>query len=280
MKRNLLLTCLSIFCFSAAFSQITHKDYGEGLVIDVNANYAMDIDDDGIDDFYFNKYQDELGLSPIFFIGCFPSPQASPFTSFGSRNLQIFAEGEVIKIDDFNMFDYIDDDDERGSIVSSTGEFAEGWANLEDQYIGFAVFSPNAANEVYNGWIRMAADVENNALIVYEYAFENSTLALGDAYIEAGDIGSVAVQNLDEVLNQVVISPNPVRDIMKLNFDYQGDDQLQISILDNTGRLITSQTANGSSSYSFDTSNWAAGLYSVNFSTKDGVRSEKIFVSK
>lgn len=277
MKRNLLLTCLSIFCFSAAFSQIIYKDYGNGLVIGMNENYSMDIDDDGVEDFYINQWSNELGFVPIFGKGCFSSPTETSYTNFGSRELQLHEEGEIIQITGINMYDYIDDD--RGSAYSETGGLAENWVNNEDRYIGFAVFRSSGDFGVANGWMRVSIDTEAKTLTLKEMAYQDYT-PLDEGFIETGNRGTVAIKNLDEVLNEVVISPNPVRDIMQLDFKYTGEEKLQISILDNTGKLVTNQTANGSNNYIFDTTAWTPGLYFVNFATANGVRSEKIFVAK
>lgn len=275
MKRILLLTVLSIGCFTIAFSQITHKDFGEGLVIELNANYQMDIDEDGSTDFFINQFPNELGFTPIFAVGCFASPSESSYTPFNSRELQIFEEGEIIQMTGMNMYDYIDD--ERGSIYHNTNGFADNWEHMQEHYVGVAVF--NSQSQVLNAWMKVAVDTEANTLIIKELAYQNY-FEIGLGSIVAGDVGSVAVKNLDQVLDEVVISPNPVIDNLQLSFDYAGDEPLQISILDNTGKLITSQTANGSVNYSFNTADWTSGLYFVNFSTSTGVRSEKIFVTK
>lgn len=277
MKRILLLSCLSIFCFTIAFSQINYTDYGEGLVVAMEENYPMDIDGNGVTDFYINKHNNELGFTPVFGVGCIASPSAFAITAFGAREMQLFEEGETIELTDINMFDYIDED--RGSSYSSTGGFAENWAHMEYQYIGFVVFDLDNF-DVANGWMRIAVDIEAQTLIIKEIAYQDFQEQLTGGHIIAGDTGVSAVKNLDQVLDEVNISPNPVVDLLQLSFDYSGNEKLQISILDNTGKIVTTQSANGSANYSFNTSDWTAGLYFVNFSTTAGVRSEKIFVSK
>ena len=275
MKRNLLLTLLSTFCFTIAFSQITHKDFGEGMVVGLSENLPFDIDEDGEVDLYINQQPNELGFTPIFAKGCIASPTETSYTSFDAREIQIFEEGDVIQITSSNLYDYIDDD--RGSLFHQGQGLANGWEHLQFQYIGIAVF--NQDGDALNAWMKVAVDTEANTLIIKELAYENY-LSVDEGHIVAGDTGSVSVENLDQVLNELVISPNPVVDILQLSFDYSGEEKLQISILDNTGRLITSQTANGSVKYTFNTANWTSGLYFVNFSSNSGVQSEKIFVSK
>jgi len=50
--------------------------------------------------------------------------------------------------------------------------------------------------------------------------------------------------------------------------------------MDKSGKLITNQTANFSINQTFDTSDWAASMYLVNFATSEGVSSEKIIFTK
>ena len=275
MKRNLLLTFLPLFCFTIAFSQITHRDFDEGLVFELNANHAMDMDLDGTIDFYINQQQDELGFSPIFAKGCFSSPDEYSYTSFNARELQIFEEGELIQINGTNMYDYIDDD--RGSLYHRSQGLAENIEHLKEYYLGVAVFS--SGGQALNGWMKVAVDTEANTLIIKELAYE-AYAEVGTTSIIAGDTGSVSVQNLDEVLGKVVISPNPVVDILQLSFDYSGEEQLQISIISSTGKLLSSQKTNGFVNYTFNTADWTPGMYFVNFSTKNGVKTEKIFVTQ
>ena len=275
MKRNLLLTTLSLFSITIAFSQITHKDFGEGLVVELNENYAMDMDDDGSIDFYINQHPNELGFSPIFAKGCFASPSEYALTSFNARELQIFEEGEVIQINSYNMYDYIDDD--RGSLYHNTDGLASSLVHLEEYYVGIAVF--NFSGEATNAWMKLAVDTDANTLIIKELAYEIYD-EVGNGTIEAGNTGVVAVKNLDKVLDEVVISPNPVVDILQLSFEYSGEEQLQISILNNVGKLVTSQKENGSVNYTFNTADWTPGMYFVNFNTSTGVKTKKIFVTK
>lgn len=277
MKRNLTLFILVLFCFTSAFSQIIHTNFGSGYVIAMNQNQVIDVNGDGEADFYVNQHLDEIGFSPITGIGCFASPDVDAITNFGARQLKTFEKGEIIQINDINVYSYIDD--ERGSIANSDGDIDENWTHLEDKYIGVAVFSPSNFTLVSNGWLRVAVDLNQKKLIIKEMAFQEFR-DLDNGFIEAGDTGLSAVNNLDNVLSDVSIGPNPVRDQLDLNFDFSGKDQLQISILDQTGQLLFKQKANGSSQLRYDTSNWTPGMYFVNFNSAQGLRTEKILVTK
>jgi len=129
MKQHLLFTAFLAFIFAQGFSQaINHVDYGDdGLTIGLNESYEMDIDNDGVIDFKVNSWQDELGFTPIFAIGCFVIDDYYELTSWGSHILTTLQEGDVLSIDGINMYDYLDDD--RGSSYKSGEGPAAGWEN-------------------------------------------------------------------------------------------------------------------------------------------------------
>ena len=276
MKRNLLLVFLSIFIYTIGFSQnINHVDYGnQGLVIDMNEAYAMDIDNDGTVDFHVNSWNNELGFTPIFAIGCFASESELNSTPWGSKELQIFEEGEILKIDGNNMYDYMDDD--RGSNYKSGEGTAEGWAHAQPNYVGFAVF--NAAGDVTNGWMKIKLDLEAEQLIILEYAYHDFGI-FGETQIIVGDRGLVNIQNLDDVLTDVNVAPNPAKDIFNINYDYQGTENIQIAVFNNLGKEIIRTKGINSTSLEFDASTWSNGIYYVNFNTDRGVHTERIMVS-
>lgn len=281
MIRNLLLCTLSMLFYTIGYAQaINHIDYGEeGLVIGINENYAMDIDDDGVVDFYINAWEDELGFSPIFAIGCFASESYYEYTNWGSKVLQVFNEGDILRIDDSNMYDYLDDG--RGSAYQSAGggETAEGWVNGVANYIGFAVFTTGEFS-VTNGWMKVKMDTENEELIILEYAYHDFVPDIGEGSITVGDRGIVNVQDLDNVLSSVSVTPNPAHDLFSINYTYQGKADINISIFDNVGKEVLRTSGNGLSSLVFDSSNWTSGLYYVNFNTTNGVHTERIMINR
>ena len=279
MKRNLLSISLAILLTSIGFSQaIHHVDYGnDGLVIGINEHYAMDINNDGVIDFYINSYQDELGFTPIFAIGCFASESYTDRTDFGSSVLQIFEEGEMLRIDQGNMYDYLDDD--RGSTYQSGGGTAEGWENQKINYIGFAVFNQSDIG-VTNGWMKIKVDTEKEELIIHEYAYHDWVADIGMHSIVVGDKGFVNVQDLDNVLSDVSIAPNPAQDLFSIDYNYQGKGDINISIFDNVGKEVMRTAGNGQSKLLFNSSNWTNGVYFVNFNTPDGVHTERVLINR
>lgn len=277
MKRILLLSTLFIFIFNLANSQnIIHIDYGiQGLVIDLNEKYSMDINNDGEADFYINSWENELGFEPIYEIGCFVSEPFTEETSWGSSRLKILQEGDIIQLNYDNIGDYLDDD--RGSSYKSGEGTAEGWFDNQPTYIGFAVL--NQFLDVINGWMKVKLDLQNEQLIVLEYAYHDYAY-IGEQEIIVGDRGLVNTQNLQDVIADVSIYPNPTQDLINIDFNYTGVDEIQLTICDNLGKKINSTSVYKTTGVVFDAASWPSGIYFINFNTESGVHTERIIVDR
>jgi len=95
-------------------------------------------------------------------------------------------------------------------------------------------------------------------LVIKELAYEETEL-LGEGGIHTGYRGLVSANNLDYILNNIAIPPNPATTAVDLHFKYTSDDILQISILDNTGKQLLQLAANNSSNFSIETLDWTEG---------------------
>lgn len=268
LRSSLFLILMSQF----AFAQVIHVDYGEGLIIKMNEAYVMDINDDGSNDFFINEYHNELGFTPIEGAGCFTTDSQNDKTGWGAYQLSLHQEGDLLSMRFENLDFYFEDG--RGSLHSEAYGSAKNWNHDEEQYIGFAAIIPEG---VMNGWMKVKMDLNYNTLIVKEYAYQEIQNHF-EGSIVVGDRGLVAVNDLDNVLQEINISPNPVSDFLRINFDYSGKDKLNISILNSAGQFIESEIYTQKQQYIFDTTDWTAGLYLINFSTPNGVHTEKVFV--
>lgn len=280
MKKYLLFTLLS-FCFlftQAQSNEIVYTDYGQGLRVPINANLPMDLDNDGTIDFYINGYENELGFSALFGIGCFASPSESAYTSFDARELSIFTEGETIALDGLNLFSYIDDG--RGSIYHGDGVFADQWEDGVDQYIGFALVGQGTKD----GWMRVAVDQEENQMIIYEIAYKlQNPLNPEDIGIQAGDSGVSSVADLGIDLIEFSVGPNPVMDYLQISFSYQGETPLSVIVVDAVGREVYrsfSTFKSGTHSLELQTSDWSSGMYFLQLSNEKGINTHKLNVNK
>ncbi len=278
MKKFLLLitiTCMSIAVYGQ--SDIIHKTFTAAeMTIPMNANAAIDMDEDGKIDFYANSANDQLGLTGVVLVGCFPG---APYDfSTNIREFVIFNEGELIQINDNNMFDYIEDD---GTLFNAPTGMASNVTDLEDFYVGIALMDDNG-NQAKNGWIKMQLDIASNELIIKEWAYtvdyqwgENAEGIL------AGETGAVtSVSDLVDIQN-VVTSPNPASDQVNIQYDYTGEEQLTLSAYSSIGQLVYSTLLqSGEQNIRINTQDWNNGNYMLRFTTDSGVKTEQLIISK
>lgn len=276
MKKSLLFSFLFLtMCTLTA--QITYTSFGDGWVIPMNANLAVDVDQDGTSDFHINKHTDELGFSPIFVKGCFTSPGGAAYTSFNSRELQRHDENQLIQINGNNLYTYIDDD--RGSAYSLSGGLAEGWESDEKEYIGFAILDGGL---VRNCWLTASVNVSTNEMTIWEWAYtEWEPMNMGGILV--GDRGETSSVKTLNSINDISISPNPASDRVQVNFGYSGSEDLSVIIQNSIGQVVyKTGTAlpTGSINLNLDTSEWTNGIYFVRFETETAIRTEKLNISR
>jgi len=280
MVKNLLILSLCIYSHNLLNAKINYTDFGSGMTIVGDANYAMDIDGDGLTDFYINGIKGELGFVPIPAKGCFTSPSEFATTSWGARELDIHNYGDFINITETNTDSYIDED--RGSAFSSVSGLAPGWSENEEVYIGFAVFADDFLT-VSNGWMKVSIDVTKNTLTIKELAYTDSQ-PLGLQGINAGDSGLVsAVSDTKGFLPSLSIAPHPAHDFTIINFKYSVRTSLDINVYTAEGRLIDTNNIAvlpGDNSIFLDTSKWDTGLYFISFRSVQGKQTESLLVSR
>ncbi len=276
MYRTLLLTSFLFSILQVGFSQVVFHDLGEGKAIAINSNYGLDIDDNGSIDFHINSKSNELGFTPILDRSCFTSDIKNDRTSWGAMKLSIHEEGEVIGIRYENMETYIEN--ESAGLHNIVHGTAKNWTDDEPQYIGYAVFLETG--RLLNGWMKIKLDLQKNELIILEYAYLE-VADINDEGIQVGFKGSVSNDNLSEVLSSVTVSPNPAIDFFRLDFTYTDSAQLEVLVSNSVGKVIaTRQVSNATSSLTMDSSDWAAGFYTISFRSKEGSYTERIQITK
>ncbi len=292
MKKALLFSfalCLTL----SLQAELHYTSYGpNGWHIDMNENVVVDIDNDGANDFYVNGWNNELGFVPIFGKGCFSSPNGSATTIFGSRELTIHQAGDIMDAS-VNTFEFIDDG--RGSGYSAdTDQLADGWVSGEDRYVAFFIFGSGRF-----GWMRVAMDVPNQKVIIKEMAYD--TEYYGE--IEIGYTGQaatvptidskeklssfeappVATEEIEKDLQELSVFPNPANELVNINFDYQGVDQLSIIVVNSVGKEVFRNATNvstGTVNLEISTSTWNSGIYFIKFQSEKGVKTERLSVAK
>lgn len=95
------------------------------------------------------------------------------------------------------------------------------------------------------------------------------------------ETGTANVFNLSNNLNQVIIYPNPVNDILNINFELNKSTATKIEILDLSGKqvgVILYENLKGIVSKQFNTSEFKSGIYFVKIQTETEIIIKKISV--
>ncbi len=236
----------------------------------------MDVDGDGVINFYINGHYGELGFSPIPNIGCFSGSNSR--ASFGAREMKRYEAGELLQFSPENRSSFIESG--RTSAYSISGGFAEGWNNLEDVYIGFLVIENN--DSIKHGWLKMAVDVNNQQLIIKEIAYTEAEPKYAGS-IMIGDLGEGTEKNFEQAINDLTISPNPACDWAQLKFEYSGTEPLSVVVQNSIGQEIyrnLNPISAGHIHLRLSTTQWLPGLYYVRFENDKGVRTELLSVAR
>ncbi|MFK8007545.1 MAG: T9SS type A sorting domain-containing protein [Saprospiraceae bacterium] len=293
MKKALLLSFA--LCVTLSLQAALHyTNYGsDGWHIGMNENIAVDIDNDGDNDFYVNSWNNELGFVPIYGKGCFSSPDPSATTIFGSRELTIHQAGDIMDAST-NTWAFIDDG--RGSTYSAnTNQLADGWVDGEDQYVGFFIFGSGRF-----GWMKVAIDITNQKIIIKEMAYESENhgaIEIGYTGQDPNNIhtpqsnetvgtnlgNTVSNEEIEKDLQELSVFPNPTNEKVNINFDYQGVDQLSIVVVNSVGQEVFRNATNvnaGKANLEISTSTWNAGIYFIKFQSEKGIKTERLSVTK
>jgi len=87
---------------------------------------------------------------------------------------------------------------------------------------------------------------------------------------------------IDELtgLSNVTIYPNPANDFLNIDYNKNGDDVVEISIIDQFGRVINSINglSNGFNHNTINVSNLQSGVYYVRFTTNGFSKSERVVI--
>ena len=293
MKKIILFAC-ALFTTLTIHAELHYTSYGDGWRIGLNENVVVDIDNDGADDFYVNQYTDELGFTPIFAKGCFSSESSLAYTVFGARELKIHQAGDILDAS-APTFEFIDDG--RGSAYSSsTNQFADGWVDGQDTYIGFFIFTSGRF-----GWMKVAVDLSTQELIIKEMAYNDESYGA----IEIGYTGVPITPNLPNVnandgksgdyetaletstneltaIENLVITPNPAADQFTIILNNTSNEDLSIVISNSVGKEVFRTTNNiipGEFTLDVSVSNWANGIYFIQFHGAKGIKTERISIA-
>ena len=148
-----------------------------------------------------------------------------------------------------------------------------------------------------NGTINVSA---SGGVAPYTYAWDNGAtssslaeLSPGDYCYTVTDANGCTVIGCDEVmmftstkdiqeLNLINLFPNPATSDVQLNLEFSTAVNLEISIVNSIGQVLTNQQENNvrTSQSVFELSNYANGIYFLKVKANDGVLIKKFVVNK
>lgn len=95
------------------------------------------------------------------------------------------------------------------------------------------------------------------------------------------ETGTASVYNLNNNFNQVIVYPNPVTDILNINFDLNNSTASKIEILDLSGKqvaVIADENLTGMVSKQINTTEFKSGIYFVKIQSENETITKKFIV--
>lgn len=93
-------------------------------------------------------------------------------------------------------------------------------------------------------------------------------------------LSTTSVNDVQNSLNYVNIFPNPVEDMLNIDFFLNKESNVNVKVYDITGKLVASNDLSllsvGKHQIKFDSSNWTSGMYFTVVSTDNGVITNKV----
>jgi len=269
MKKTITYVFVIFLC-QLSLAQVIHKDFGAGLVISMDENFQFDINEDGYTDLYVNSLEGELGFDPIPGAGCMGTNLSYTINHFGSRPLQMFEQGDLIKWGS-DAFTWSEDDGT--SAYSGIAGFDDGWASNEEKLVGFMLLE---GLTVSCGWMKIQIDEANETLVIHELAYQEGYFTQSNSGIYAGTLNEVGdpesttiiyIENLD-----MNVFPNPASEDFYVQYEMPTRNDIDFQILDLLGRTIYHEKVSDSYTQGFfnvDISQYIAGSYFVKISTPE-----------
>ena len=75
--------------------------------------------------------------------------------------------------------------------------------------------------------------------------------------------------------------PNPVNEVLNLNYSIQNDSKVEITLLDIAGKVVKQSTqlsSKGENSVSINVSDVSTGMYLLKLQTSEGVKTQKVLI--
>ncbi|BDS13888.1 T9SS type A sorting domain-containing protein [Aureispira anguillae] len=122
----------------------------------------------------------------------------------------------------------------------------------------------------------------NQSSVAVKFAFSKGTSA-NHLYIDNINFDVLSSVTAIESVAALAIMPNPVRDIMNVEFSLEEADDLTIAIHNALGQQVqhvATENFVGANTISVNTSNLSAGVYFLNITSSKGIKTERFVVEK
>ncbi len=153
----------------------------------------------------------------------------------------------------------------------------------------YVTYTKNGVNGIdslawYFNWIAPAAGAGD---VVFYGAFNSNQDGHkgGDithlSTLRVKETGTASISNLTNNLNQVIVYPNPVTDILNINFELNKSTDTKIEIFDLSGKqmgVILNENLKGMVSKQINTTEFKSGIYFVRIQTENDAVIKKISV--
>jgi len=129
-------------------------------------------------------------------------------------------------------------------------------------------------------WIRETVDLtpyKGNVKLIFRGIVGNgfqSDIAIDDVIIR--DANPVSVSTLEQGQEELKIYPNPVRDV--LNLEYQSNLQARLQIFNLSGQIVFEGQLNPNSLAQIDVSDYSSGLYQLKLTNERGTSIQKLLI--
>jgi hypothetical protein len=123
--------------------------------------------------------------------------------------------------------------------------------------------------------------LNGNSTTPLDYRFVNTKTFEGDNYYQLKMVDNSCKISFSKIVklyhqpknNIVYVSPNPFTNNLKITIDAVQNDDIAITVIDATGKLIqvsNTQIQQGKNKINLDASNWASGMYFINVKDEQG----------
>lgn len=258
-----------------AIGQVVYTDLSPDIILNINDTYALNLDGDAQDDFYFGvfsasgTYYGGLINYSMNIAGVYGATGASfmgQTSSFGNMVSGLYAGMSVSSLGAF-----MNSSAALGGYVVVTGIYSTstpiGDFNPNERYMGVQF---DISGSTHYGWVRARVTPNGDQMVIFDYAYESTA----GASILTGDTGAgmIGVDELD------------VSSMLNIRA-FQGDliidaaselTNATIRVMDLTGKVVMNENLNsGTTTHSLDA--LSTGVYMVNVIADQGVHSQKIY---